>query len=166
MGSFINRVGDVYGELTVKQLYSRSCRIGNKKTLWTCECSCGNISNYSASNLVTGNSTCCLECRPEKQVVHGNSRRGKDSLTYRSWQHMKDRCLNPNTDMWKYYGGRGIKVCDRWSESFENFLEDMGERPCKELTLDRINTDGNYEPSNCRWADKLTQTLNRRINYD
>lgn len=73
---------------------------------------------------------------------------------------MKQRCLNPNSQRWDDYGGRGITICKRWLDSFENFYTDMGERP-KQLSLDRINNDGNYEPSNCRWATAKQQMNNR-----
>jgi len=85
---------------------------------------------------------------------------GKTSPTYNSWRDMKRRCHNPNRKAYKNYGGRGIKVCDRWMD-FVNFLEDMGECP-EGLTLDRINNDGNYEPGNCRWATRKQQVQNRR----
>jgi hypothetical protein len=82
---------------------------------------------------------------------------------YKSWQHMKARCYDRNHPSYKYYGARGIKVCERWLSSFANFLADMGPRPAG-LTIDRINGRGNYEPGNCRWADWRMQAANRRKN--
>ncbi len=87
------------------------------------------------------------------------------SPTYRSWQHMKQRCLNPNQTGYGNYGGRKIAVCKRWRDSFENFYADMGHRPAG-MTLDRKNPNGNYNKKNCRWADKPTQMANRRQRHD
>lgn len=85
------------------------------------------------------------------------------STEYSAWSDMKQRCNNPNNDNYNHYGGRGIKVCKRWNDSFSNFLEDMGERP-EGMTLERKNNDGNYEPSNVKWATWHQQNSNRRTN--
>ena len=89
--------------------------------------------------------------------------------TKRSYHSMKQRCYNEKCKDYYLYGGRGIKVCDRWLESFENFLEDMGDRPSKNHSIDRIDVNGDYSPKNCRWADNKTQMRNRKntkiINY-
>jgi len=90
---------------------------------------------------------------------HGHTKNRSPSPTYRTWVNMLTRCENPKASQYSSYGGRGISICDRW-HSFESFIGDMGERP-PDCTLDRINNDGNYEPSNCRWASKVEQCRNR-----
>jgi hypothetical protein len=91
---------------------------------------------------------------------HNNS----SSLEYSAWRAMKQRCLCPNAIHFKHYGGRGIKVCDRWINSFENFLKDMGKKPSSIHSMDRIDVNGNYEPNNCRWATPKEQAKNTRRN--
>lgn len=91
--------------------------------------------------------------------THGMS----NTPEYKAWFEMKRRCYNKNRKGYKNYGGRGIKVCDRWLESFENFYEDMGDRPSPNHSLDRIDVNGNYEPSNCKWSDRTEQNYNQRF---
>ena len=92
---------------------------------------------------------------------HGHKTAGKYSSEYAIWNNMRARCGNPNSNRFHRYGLRGIRVCDRWQNDFVNFLEDMGRRPSSDHQLDRINNDGNYEPSNCRWATRQEQCRNR-----
>jgi hypothetical protein len=92
--------------------------------------------------------------------THGHTPRSGWNTTYRSWSMMKNRCTNQNADDFAYYGGRGIKVCEKWMR-YEGFLEDMGERPAG-LQIDRIETNGHYEPGNCRWATRSVNTKNQR----
>jgi hypothetical protein len=96
------------------------------------------------------------------KIKHGDCINGNRSTEYRSWESMRDRCNNPQSRYYKNYGGRGIKVCNRWLHNYKNFLSDMGRRPSHEYTLDRINNDGNYSPNNCRWTDWKTQNNNKR----
>jgi hypothetical protein len=98
----------------------------------------------------------------KKNRTHGESST-KRTPEYRAWESMKYRCSNMSNPHWKLYGGRGISVCKTWFDSYECFLKDMGRKPGKEYSLDRINNNGNYEPSNCRWATKKQQAQNRRF---
>ena len=102
--------------------------------------------------------------RGDKAPLHGHSKVGHVTPTYSSWQHMKKRCLDPSWHNYRRYGGRGITICDRWlgRQGFVNFLADLGEKP-PDTSLDRINNDGNYEPSNCRWATPKEQNNNRSL---
>ena len=148
---------------TVKQSKGRAAR-------WKCVCDCGGETVVFGSLLRNGNTRSCgclvLETIINRSRRHGMAKRGPRSAEYVAWNNMKQRCGNPNSSHFNRYGGRGIRVCDRWiigengKNGFECFLLDMGEKPSAAHSIDRINRDGNYEPANCRWADQKTQVRN------
>ena len=127
---------------------------------YNCICDCGTSRSVLLRALVGGISRSCgcarLEDAAKRLTTHGMS----TTKGYLAWQGMLNRCRNKNMDCYHRYGGRGISVCDRWAESYTAFLSDMGERP-EGMTIDRINTNGNYEPGNCRWATRLAQSRNK-----
>lgn len=122
-----------------------------------CVCECGEDRDFRKIDLRKGVSRSCGCWSADRSRKHGMD----GTPTYNCWVHMLDRCRNPNNRMFPHYGARGISVCDRWHD-FRNFLADMGEKP-EGLSLDRIDNDGNYEPSNCRWASFKQQLRNRRV---
>lgn len=124
---------------------------------WLCKCECGNEGEATTSGLKLGKTKSCGCAGKDWCRTHGM----EGTKTYNVWAGMIQRCHNPNAREYKLYGARGIQVCDAWRNSFVEFFNDMGEKP-EGLSLDRINNDGNYEPSNCRWATSSQQKRNRR----
>lgn len=137
---------------------------GRRRTYWRCWCDCGAEKAVRDDHLRGGLTESCGCLRKERAAVASTLACLKHGLvgtqTYRSWSGMVQRCANPKNPKFADYGGRGIRVCDRWLD-FENFLADMGVSPAG-FSIDRIDVNGNYEPGNCRWADAKTQRANRR----
>lgn len=154
MGKFIDRSNYRYGRLTVVK------RIGTdklNKPLWECVCDCGKITAVNSTSLQTGNTLSCGCYKKERVTIHG----GYNMSSYNTWRAMIRRCVNPKDKDYPRYGGIGVTVCARWM-LYDNFRADMGE-PVGDETLDRIDTYGNYELSNCRWAGVKTQNRNVRV---
>lgn len=161
----LDLLGKVFGRLqVVSHLPSKKTDGGNSVTQWQCKCDCGQFVSVSTTHLTKGHTQSCgcraIDVQRTVNVTHSMS----GTRTYRSWRAMINRCTNTKLAAYGRYGGRGITVTERWL-SFENFHQDMGDRP-EGKTLDRINNDGNYEPKNCRWATIKEQNSNKRPRKD
>lgn len=154
-----DKTGQRFGRLFVLH------RDEGRRLHWICQCDCGEIVSVQSNNLASGNTSSCGCLQREKAREYAPGGRPTHGMyktrVYTIWVGMIQRTRNPNIPNWHNYGGRGIRICDRWLR-FENFLADMGEPPAG-LSIDRINNDGNYEPGNCRWATAKEQIHNRRV---
>ncbi len=138
--------------------------VTNKRRHWLCKCECGTVKNIQSQSVISGHSQSCgclgAERRHKSVTKHGKT----GTREYRCWKIMKTRCLNKNFHKHPSYGGRGIGVCDRWIDSFENFLEDMGLCPESRTSIERINNNEGYFSDNCKWATNKEQANNTRTN--
>jgi hypothetical protein len=160
----IEMIGQVFEMLTVMEY------AGSKKTstYYLCQCSCGNKITTTRRWLINGRAKSC-GCSKNNFISrsntrHGESQPGKKTVEYMTWNGIKNRCYNEKDHNYDKYGGRGISVCSRWIESYDNFLSDMGRRPPGKYSLDRIDNNKGYSPDNCRWATNKEQSRNTRTN--
>lgn len=158
--------GNKYGLLTVIGLDDTKTR----KTYWVCQCDCGNIKTVRSDSLLCGaiKSCGCLKKKQDRiNLAKNHSHKMSGTRIYAIWQGMKSRCNNPHDTKYHRYGGRGIKVCQSWSDSFEAFYKWAVESGySEELTIDRIDNDSNYEPNNCKWSTNREQCRNRSTNVN
>lgn len=162
MPSLIDRTGRRYGRLLViERDRSAGPASHGKRVRWICRCECGQLLSCAGHELASGDVRSCGCLRRdelrERQRNHGLVRTGAHS----SWAAAKARCYDPKHTAYAAYGGRGIRMCPRWREDFRAFLSDMGERPAG-MSIDRVDPNGHYEPSNCRWAPPEVQAANKR----
>lgn len=159
MKKVIDLTNQKFGRLTVINFaYTKS-----HKTYWNCQCECGKNTIVYSQKLKTGHTKSC-GCYKREKTIKRNYRHGLcKTRLYSIWHDMNTRCYYKNTDFYKYYGGRGIRICDDWKYDFVNFYNWSISNGYKDnLSIDRINVNGNYEPNNCRWATNLEQALNKR----
>ncbi len=157
-------VGSIFERLTVISFLDRVGRSGKTRKVCQCKCTCGNSTIVDPANLRTGNTKSCGCYRSEETSARLRMYTPQQLAIKHIWNGMNARCNNPNNSCYHLYGGRGIRVCDRWAD-FMTFYKDFGQfRPSKKHSIDRIDVNGNYCPANCRWATAKAQSVNTRRN--
>lgn len=162
-GIITQLTGQQFGRLTAIALDGK---IGTHAA-WKCVCQCGNVTRVRSNFLQSGKTKSCgclqAEVSHDKAIRQFTTHGQYDTPVYRTWLAMKARCLRPTHEAYPDYGGRGITICERWKDSFENFHSDMGDPPGPQYSIERNDVNGNYEPGNCKWATIVEQRRNTRV---
>lgn len=159
-----NLTGQLFGRLTATVCLGMGVK--GRQTFWECICKCGNKTVVASCALLSENTTSCGCLREESLRANRTTHGQTETKEYGIWSAMKSRCYRTTDPDYPSYGGRGITVCLRWTDSFQAFIDDMGPRPSSKLSIDRYpNNNGNYEPGNCRWATATQQARNKRNSH-
>jgi hypothetical protein len=163
------QIGDRFGRwIVVAEGKPTTNGAGHRQRRVRCRCDCGVETDKLPSGLRNGSSRSCgclqREITAKRSTTHGHTRGYQKHHLYDTWVKMRSRCRNPNDQCFEHYGGRGIDVCDRWFDDFAAFASDMGMKPSPHHSVERVDNDGGYNPSNCIWADKTAQARNTRRN--
>lgn len=160
--AYTDLTGQVFGRLTVLRVSEK--QIGGGR--WLCKCECGKEMDIKRSSLFNGHvkSCGCLKLDQKPNLIHGHRPKGPFSPEVKAWDAMKERCYNPKNANYHRYGGRGIFVCDEWRNSLSTFMEDMGKKPSKRHSLERVDNNKGYSKENCIWALPDIQHRNKRTN--
>jgi len=153
----MSKIGDVFGRLTI-------INEANSRHHWVCICACGTKCEVMKRHLQSGKTSSCGCLHREQLANRVRTHGASETVTYARWRSMRARCMLPNSKSFPKYGAKGITVCDRWKDSFENFLSDMGECPSPSMTVERLNNSLGYSPDNCKWATRTEQNRNTSSN--